>query len=441
MGADTRPIIGATRNRNAVVTGAVRVKIEGMDRQPQRSPWRCRSVRSLAVVVAGLLLAACAPSRLGDTGGTPQPQASPPASATRPPLIGPPRNVPTPPDGHAYFGVQLDWSTDTPASYAARLGRAPAVYGRFASFPLSDADTTLLTVGVEQIAAQHAMFDLTLKPDGGLETVTPASATALAATLAEWNRLGVDVLLRFAHEMNGTWYSWGQRPIEYIKAYRMIADAVHKVALKTVMVWSPNQGGGYPYTGGQYSAQPGTADFAALDTNHDGRLTGDDDAYSPYYPGDNYADWVALSLYSWGCQFPWGKNLVPEPNKFIDQVTGTFADNHCTDDRALQNFYALFAQGHHKPMALSETGALYNEAQAGIGASALDIKKAWMSQVLDPKLSTIFPLLKEENWFEFHQFEASTQSMVDWRLTTDPAVLQVLKSYLGPRFILAPIAQ
>ena len=405
----------------------------------RRGAWRSRASRALPLLVAGLLLAACAPTRLGDTGGTAPAVSS--AANTEAPLIGPARNVPTPPDGHAYFGVQLDWSSDSPKSYTGRLGRSPAIYGRFADFPLSDAQKTLITAGVDEIATQHAMLDLTLKPTGGLATVSQQSAQELANTLAEWNRRGVDVLLRFAHEMNGSWYSWGQQPIEYIAAYRTVADAVHKVALKTVMVWAPNQGGSYPYLGGQYSAKPGTPDFAALDTNHDGQLNGDDDAYAPYYPGDNYVDWVGLSLYSWGCHYPWGANVLPQPGMFVSEVTGKALHDGCTDDRDLTDYYKVFAEGRHKPMALSETGALFDEANASTGASALDLKKAWMAQVLDPSLSSRFPLLKEENWFEFRQYEASVSAQVDWRLTADPAVLQALKGYLGPRYILAPIPQ
>jgi hypothetical protein len=403
--------------------------------------WGSRARRVIGCAVAAVVVIGCAPARL-DAGPSNSPSQSAAAATptSLPTLIGPARNVPVPPDGKSYFGVQLDWSVDTPATYTARLGRSPAVYGRYVPFPISDSDKRSLTAGVDQIAAQHAMFDLTVEPYGGLKTVTQQSVDDLASTLAGWNRRGVDILVRFGHEMNGGWYPWGQQPIEFINAFRMVADAVHKVALKTVMVWSPNYGGGYPFTGMQYSAKPGTPDYALLDTNHDGKLTENDDAYAPYYPGDQYVDWVALSLYNWGCYYPWGQNVVPEPNKFVNQVTGAFNDQ-CGDDRALTNYYNEFPVAHHKPMALSETSALYNDAHAGQGATDLQIKQAWISQVLDPSLSTRFPLLKEENWFEFQQTEAGVTGTVDWRATTDPAILAVLKSYLGPRFILAPVAQ
>ena len=46
--------------------------------------------------------------------------------------------------------------------------------------------------------------------------------------------------------------------------------------------------GGYPATT--------VADQTALDTNKNGILDAGDDAFSPYYPGDQYVDWIGVSL-------------------------------------------------------------------------------------------------------------------------------------------------
>lgn len=58
----------------------------------------------------------------------------------------------------------------------------------------------------------------------------------------------------------------------------------------------------YPY-GQSFAANAATgypganlADQAALDTNKDGVFNAADDAFSPYYPGDPYVDWIGLSL-------------------------------------------------------------------------------------------------------------------------------------------------
>jgi Glycosyl hydrolase family 26 len=414
-------------------------------REGRRTPTRVRAggttrrARLTAICIgAACVLVACGPTRLaGDTG---QVDTQVSAQPILQPLKGAGRDVPIPPDGNAYFGAQLDWSSDSPAAYTARLGRSAAIYGRFISFPLRQSDTNVLKLEVAQIAQQHAMFFLTLEPVDGLQTVTSQTATALADTLATWNEEGVDVFVRFGQEMNGSWYPWGQRPTEYIRAFRMIADAVHRIALKSVMVWSPNYAGGYPFLNELYNAKPTDADFQVMDTNHDGKLTTYDDAYTPYYPGDDAVDWVGLTLYNWGCHFPWGPNIAAESNKFVEQVTGTY-NGLCGNESMDGNFYQEFAVGHNKPMALSETAAFYDEANAGQGSTNLQVKQDWMSQVLDPSLSRTFPLLKIENWFEYRQKENGVVGIVDWRATRDPEVLASLTGYLGERFILAPIAQ
>ena len=51
-------------------------------------------------------------------------------------------------------------------------------------------------------------------------------------------------MVRFAHEMNGDWYQWGQQPTEYISAFQMVASAVRAAACDVAMVWSPNTGYG-----------------------------------------------------------------------------------------------------------------------------------------------------------------------------------------------------
>lgn len=87
---------------------------------------------------------------------------------------------------------------------------------------------------------------------------------------------GKPVALRFAHEMNGSWYPWseavnGNRPGDYVAAWRH----VHKIfelagATNVSFVWSPNV------------AYPGSLGLADL------------------YPGDAVVDVVAVDGYNWG---------------------------------------------------------------------------------------------------------------------------------------------
>ncbi|XTZ17634.1 glycoside hydrolase family 26 protein [Micromonospora echinospora] len=83
------------------------------------------------------------------------------------------------------------------------------------------------------------------------------------------------VVLRFAHEMNGNWYPWsekrsGNRPGEYVKAWRHVHDVFSKVgATNVIWIWSPNIIRPVP-----------NVSLKAL------------------YPGDKYVDWIGMVGYS-----------------------------------------------------------------------------------------------------------------------------------------------
>jgi hypothetical protein len=332
-----------------------------------------------------------------------------------------------PADGHALFGVQLSWDVDSPAGYVSRSGVRPAQYGDFLGYPLTSADKARLSDEAGRARAVGADFFLTLEPWGGLSTVNAGNARDLAQTVATLNRTGVRLYIRFAQEMNGGWYPWGQQPAAYVKAFRVIADAVHRYAPGNAMVWAPNYGGGYPFTGGGSVAQPGTPRFTALDTNHDGTLTMTDDMYAPFYPGDTYVDWVGLTLYWFGYVWPWGDNEIPDPGRFPAQLTGTY--NAAQDERGVPDFYNAYAVGHHKPLALTETSALYNSSNPS-GATELTIKNAWMDQVLATTNASRFPQLKMVNWFEHQKYEQEDYGLIDWRSTYNPDVLNALRQHL-----------
>lgn len=323
------------------------------------------------------------------------------------------------PASGALFGVNLDWQAKSLERYAADLGHKPAVSVSFTGFPYTPEEKADLDRAVVQIRANGQMMLLTLEPVRGLSQVTAESAEALARDLAGFNNDGVPVLVRFGHEMNGSWYPWSQQPARYVEAFQTLAGAIHTHAPGSAMMWAPNYGGGYPFAGGQYEAKPGTPDFTALDTNADGVLTMNDDAYSPYYPGDDAVDWVGMSLYHWGAEFPWGENELPEPDKFANQLTGNYSGAN-GDDTLLSDFYQVYGEAHGKPLAIPETAALFAPAAGGEGELA--IKQAWWGQLFDPATAARFPQLKMINWFEWDKEEEEVKGRVDWTVTNTPAV-------------------
>lgn len=284
----------------------------------------------------------------------------------------------------------------------------------------------LLDSIVEQVAKQRGILLLTLEPEDGLKSITPAVASDLATLLAAYNQ-SIPIFLRFGHEMNGSWYPWCQQPKDYVHAFRLLAEAIHSTAPLTAMVWAPNYGGGYPFPLGYSRALPGTADFQLLDTNKDGQLTMADDMYSPYYPGDDAVDWVGISLYHWGRQYPWGKNEVPEQGSFVAKMTGEYAGLG-GDQRAVPNFYETYAQKHGKPMAIAGTSALYNIAVGG--ADERTIKQAWWRQVFNPQIAQDFPALKMILWFEWFKYEREINGVVDWTVTSNPELTQAFSDDL-----------
>lgn len=338
------------------------------------------------------------------------------------------------PAAGAWFGVNLDWENDSPASYAGRLGRTPAVFVEFAAFPLDDATGERLDAVIDQVADVGGMALLTLEPRGGLEAVTPSVAAALGERLAGYNRRGVPVFVRFAHEMNGSWYPWSQQPAEFVRAFRTVADAVHRLAPASATVWAPNYGGGYPFAGGAHAAEPGTAEFATLDTDGDGSLSMTDDPYGPYYPGDDAVDWVGMSLYHWGSAYPWGENELPEPGKFVAQLTGEY-DGAGGDDTALPDFSAVWSVGRDKPLAITETAAFHAPGRGG--ADAAETKRRWWGQVLDPAARERVPRLAMVNWFEWDKQEQEVGGRVDWTVTRQPRLAGEFGAALGQGFSFA----
>jgi hypothetical protein len=318
------------------------------------------------------------------------------------------------------FGVNLDWERDSIDGYSERLGETPAVFVLFAAFPMDESVRHYVKDIASSLAQSRSSLMLTLEPTPGLSSVTTDSARALAAYLNELNALGTPVFLRFAHEMNGSWYAWSQNPAEYIAAFREIATAVHAAAPATATVWAPNYGGGYPFTGGRYAAATDSPAYALMDTNNDGRVSMEDDPYEPYYPGDDAVDWVGMSMYHWGSAYPWGENEVPEPDKFLRQLNGEYSGLG-GDDSSLPNFYSSFGVEHRKPIAITETAAFYRSDMAGSPAD--EIKATWWGQVFTPSLASEYSQIKMINWFEWNKYETEVKATVDWTVTRNADIL------------------
>lgn len=322
------------------------------------------------------------------------------------------------PRTQAYLGAHIDWAIETPTAYTQKLTYVPKVIGDWAAFPFEAETLGYINARVPLLADLGSTLMLNLLPHNGLAAVDATARAQLTERLTAWNNLGVPVIVRYAHEMNGSWYAWGQKPAAFIASFRLVADAV-RAAPNSTILWAPNEASGYPYNGGPSTPTGGSADFIALDTNSSGTLTAADDPYGPFWPGAAYVDAVGLSLYHFGVWYPWDANELAEAGTVAGMINGTY------HGAGMPNFYATYATANALPFMVAETGILFN-TEIAAGPGELAIKQAWWTQVF--ALAATLPLLDLTMWFEYSKPEGGLgagggdEDVVDWRVLATPAV-------------------
>ena len=343
-----------------------------------------------------------------------------PAHAADPPVA--------PEPGHPWFGPALDIHADSPTAYAERLGATPSLYTFPVDYPLTGEGVDQLRGFAAEMAAQGAVLVLQVEPTVPLADLTTDDAADLAALVAGLAEdPGVQTLVRFAPEMNGSWRPWGQQPVSYVAAFRRVADAVHATAPSAAMVWSPVYGSGYPFrrqTGADSEIDlSGSRQAAPLDTDGNGRLDDGDDPYGPYYPGDDAVDWVGLFLYRFGQSQGTTRNVLPPP----DELESRLAERWGYPGNGRASFYDRFAAGRDRPLLL-ETAALHNPSVPG--ATDLALKRRWWREVLAALPS--HPLIGAISWLELARREPEVaDEPVDWRIAAPPSVAAAFRADLA----------
>ncbi|KAI8613697.1 glycoside hydrolase superfamily [Chytriomyces sp. MP71] len=342
-------------------------------------------------------------------------------------------------------GFSLDWSYDLPSAIVKKLGGySPPVFNTFMNFAPGlngvGFDNASLNWFGSECGKTGSMLELTLQPSAPLSTLTDDMYDTLAQELFNINTYyGVPVFLRYGHEMNGDWTMYGNQPIAFIASFKKMAAAVRAKTNMTAMVWGPNIGITYPFTGAGVSEIPavGTPDFNLLDTNKDGVINNNDDPYTPFYPGDDVVDWVGLSLYNY-----------PFPNCYNCQVPVTYFNDYLTGQgpvtsmaapvtpayTAVHNFYQMFCVTRGKPLMIPETGSPYMPDYANKPGSQDDatVKKQWWSQILTQESMSTFPKLKLAVNFEETKIQSPLgQDVVNnWKVTNTTAQQQMFESLL-----------
>jgi hypothetical protein len=257
-------------------------------------------------------------------------------------------------------------------AYREQLGRYPDVSMNYRSL-----DEPLLTES--EMADQRARGVepmVTVEPYvGGYGNAVSLSALAdgrydseIHAEAAVAKAYGGEVLIRFAHEMNGPWEAWGpghgSTPQDYVDAWRHYVSVFRADgATNARFVWSPNvDGGSYPFT--------------------------------PYFPGDEWVDYVALDGYNWGSN-SWQ----------------TFA-------QIFSSSYATLTQLSAKPVMIAET------ASSGVGGD----KAAWIREVFLHTIPQQFGRVVAVVWFN-RDFTAVGEQ--DWRIDSSSSSLAAYREVVS----------
>lgn len=167
-------------------------------------------------------------------------------------------------------------------------------------------------------------------------------------------RFGQPVFISLNHEMNGIWYPYSQpynpaingpaprtTAADYVKAWQRIVTIFQKVgATNAIWMWSPNAEdvGGVPFQN--------------------------------YYPGDNYVDWIGISLYS---------DNPPDSLAKLD----------------------AFAASRGKPIFINEfaTGETKNQNYSKYRGRPFPGDAKWVADFFRT-LETRYPNVKGVSWFE-----------------------------------------
>ena len=190
----------------------------------------------------------------------------------------------------------------------------------------------------------------------------------------------IPMIIEFGTEMNGNWFPWsgalnGKDPKKFVKAYRHIIELFkNESALNITWVF-----------------------HADADSDPDEEWND----MSAYYPGDDYIDWLGVSVYG-------SQSQNEEIVNFIEAFDSTY--------KKLSGISA------NKPLAIFEFGTIENPVK--------EIKAAWIKSVFESIKDNRYPRIKALGYWH-SKWENEDGSVSDMRLDSSPEVLQTVQEMLS----------
>jgi hypothetical protein len=202
------------------------------------------------------------------------------------------------------------------------------------------------------------------------EVISGRQDSRIRAWATAAREFGYPFLFRPWWEVNGTWYPWGRSP-EYIAAWRHFHDVVEEVgATNVTWAWIVNTV--------WYEPQSKPA---------------------PWYPGNEYVDWVGMDAYNWG------KNPV-QPDRWVN-----------AEESIQPTLNELEAIAPGKPVCICESAS----TEYGEGGPN-QTKATWIHEMLTQYLPA-HPEIQAYLWFNWNvEKDGGTPgARFDWPIESSPA--------------------
>ena len=226
----------------------------------------------VALAFVGLMTAtACSPTGQNSTAPEGAAPAAPTPTSTQLPV--PDDVLPWLTPTHKYFGATFNGVPQSLApvtNFAGEVGKHPNLLAFYLAWgsQLSISETmNIWHNGMVPYIAWEP-FDRSLA-----QIASGIDDTYITEFATEVRRLQVPIAISFGHEMNGDWYPWGTKtttPSQFVRAWQLIHNIFQNQvgATNAIWVWDPNVINPVPKV-----------------------------ALAPYYPGDQYVDWVGVTGY------------------------------------------------------------------------------------------------------------------------------------------------
>lgn len=271
-----------------------------------------------------------------------------------------------------------------PAGAEKAFGQQHAMYLTYTHFKETYPNGSVFPVAyAERVKQLGGALQIGWEPSNGLDEVQDDAYMRQFAKEAAAS--GIPIFLRFAGEMNGEWVPWHDEPEKYVEKWRFVHDFMKKEAPNVAMVWSPN--------------------FLPRDN------------IAPYYPGDEYVDWVGFSLYI----IPYSHGELKLGGNPIDYLR------------------PLYEQYSHKPIMISEGAVSFysyqlDEDYTDWGVGQLANMYAYMPRM--------FPMLKAITYFDLDKRTTSYDNQNNnYDLHDSPEMLAAYKRHTSSPYLLKSVAQ